>query len=145
MEDLINKKMFKIMSVLSQYEIIWDMKTECEIPRTENLYNGLEKFINIEEWVREYYSFYKKWLYEDAICIYDISSSINQMMINAIIAYNDSNGNKLLYWFDVDRDIDEQFKWKLCPLSGTELIQLGDDYHPNNRLISSVYPLVFPG
>lgn len=144
MEDLTSKKMFKIMSVLSQYEIVWDMKKEYEIPKTDNVYLNLEKFIDIEKWVQEYYFYYKKWLYEDFEYIYDISSSINQDMLKAITEYNKFEENKLFYWFDVDRDKNAQFEWKLCPISQTELILLGDEFHPNNRLISSVYPLVFP-
>lgn len=136
--------MFKIMSVLSQYEIIWDMKKENEIPKTESIYKNLKKFINIDKWVQEYYSYYKKWLHEDCGYIYDISSIINQDMVKAIIEHNKFQRDKLFYWFDVDRDKNEHFEWKLCPISQTELIRLGDEFHPNNRLISSVYPLVFP-
>ena len=144
MEGLINKKLFKVMSLLSQPEIIWDMKTECEVPKTEISYKELGKFINIEEWIVEYYSLYKQWLHDDCGYIYDISSAINQKMIKAVVEYNNLNENKLFYWFDVDRSINEAFEWKFCPISNTELIELGNEFHPNNRMISSVYPLVFP-
>lgn len=145
MEDLLNKKNYKIMSVLSQPEILWDMKTETEIPCEEIIYRNLDQFIKIDEWIQNFYSYYQKWLHEDYNYVYDILSPINQDMLNAIIKYNKSgNDERLFLWFDIDRDTNEEFQWKYCPLSKVELVDLGINFHPNNRLVSPIYPLVFP-
>lgn len=132
------------MSVLSQKEVIWNIRSEEEIACNEPIYKGLSRYIDIEEWTRRYYTFYKKWLYEDDSYIYDITSPINQDMLKAIIEYNRSSEDRIFLWFDVDRNIDEQFKWIYCPISKKKLIFLGESIHPNNRLVSPAYPISFP-
>jgi hypothetical protein len=127
-----------------QEEIIWDMLTEKEISVNNEVYTNLRKYIDLDKWRKEYWVKYNEWLESDIQDIHDIHHPINKQIIDALIEYNKISNNKLYYWFDVDRSLNLNFKWKTCPISNEPLLHLSNSYHPNNRLVSGKFPLVFP-
>jgi hypothetical protein len=145
--DLINSKNMKIKLMVvadDQKEILWDMLTETEIPLSNLVYQKLGQYIDLDAWRQDYLIRYKEWLESDAPTIYDINSSINTKIIYAISNYNKVIQDRIYFWFDVDRSINPDYKWEICPISHEKLIRLTESYHSNNRLISSKAPLVFP-
>lgn len=144
MEDLKNK-LFKIMWVPETEEVIWDMKTEEPISINHIIYNKVIKHLDLTNWISFYKILYSDWLDEDKNDIYNISHEINQMVINTLEKINQSlDDMKIYYWFDIDRTEEENYQWKICPLTNQNLKYLGKDYHYLNRFISPKKFIVFP-
>lgn len=77
--------------------------------------------------------------------IYNIRDQVNWSIITALIQLNKTvDTRELYYWVDIDRTCNEGFTWKYCPVSGKELILLGDNYPNKNSFTSPEYPLIFP-
>jgi hypothetical protein len=144
MEDLQNKNIFKIMCLFDDPKVIWDVKKEIQLPLTNPIYNKLKQLILLDKWIVDYNHLYVKWLKEDNTEVYNLSNSVIKSMISVLNKYNIINDEKIYFWYDVDRSIDESFSWENCPICGMHLINLGADYNLNNRFISPTEPLIFP-
>ncbi len=126
-------------------KILFDAKTDSEIGLDSNLYVLLTKYIKIETWKNSYQEKYYNWLNKDDNSIYNINDDININMVNALTKVNEILKDEMIfYWFDVDRTNIEYFNWKYCPISKKKIILLEKSYHYLNRLVSPVYPLIFP-
>ena len=126
--------------------IIWDMLTETSLTDVHPSYYMLDKEIDLQLWKYAYRNLYQEWLNDDGESIYDIGHPVNLNLINSLININKLTLEyKLYYWFDVNRDKYPDFFWETCPISGTPLIALPIYFHRNNRKISQLFPLVFPG
>ncbi|HEY8956610.1 hypothetical protein [Chitinophaga sp.] len=140
-----NNEIFKIVYLPQESEIIFNAKYETPVSLHSDLYSKLLTHIDINEWKCLYEKAYRDWLNDvsDAVC--NIHDPVNMLMIAALIQLNETlPDRRLYYWFDVDRTYNEGFTWKYCPISGKELILLGDGYPKKNYFISPEYPLVFP-
>ena len=142
--NLANKRLLKVMWI-PDTRIIYDMRNENQLELSSDVYNKLNKYINLENWMSEYSREYHNWLNDKSDTIYDINFSVNKNMIEAIKKTNKILVDEVLYyWFDVDRTFAEDFNWELCPRTHKKLLELMNDYNSNNRLISPDEYLVFP-
>ncbi len=140
-----NNEIFKIVWLPQQDEIIFNAKYETPVSLHSDLYSKLATYIDIGEWKYLYEKAYRNWLDDISDAVYNIHDQVNRSMIVALIQLNETlPGRRLCYWFDIDRTHNEGFTWKCCPISGKELILLGDGYSRKNSFISPEYPLVFP-
>ncbi|HET6228235.1 MAG TPA: hypothetical protein VFF27_18285 [Bacteroidia bacterium] len=119
----------------------------------ESVFNDREaaykivSYLDLETWHNHFRILYKAWLTGESDEIYTLQSNINYRIISKIGQLNKKlKGIKIFYWFDMDRSKEEyqNFSWTTCPLSGKPLIEL-EQVHLNNKFISPVYPIVFPG
>ena len=124
--------------------IIWNMQQEMHDAKCAEILLLLGKYIDVESWVAEYESCYKKWLHADDTAIHDVNSMLNSLMLHANQEFNKQEPFTLYYWFDVDRTAQENFQWQFSPLSGETLRELPPLFHRNNRCIAPHDLLVFP-
>jgi hypothetical protein len=88
---------------------------------------------------------YDDWLSGYSDLIFDLESPEISLILEHLVDLNKSQSKvEFFYWFDVDRSINEKFKWKNCPLTGEALVNLGKEYLKNNRLVAPKAPLCFP-
>jgi hypothetical protein len=145
MEDLKNKKLYKIMWLPEENHIFLDIKNEKFISINSKMYKYLSNYVDWKSWINVYKKKYENWLNSDDNSIYNISDEVNTKIINALLEMNKHLiHEKIFYWFDIDRTFNENFIWKYCPISKRKLIQLPDEYPEINSLISPEYPLIFP-
>lgn len=136
---------FKVMVTVGSQNVIWDMVTEINIIPSHPIYDLLSKEIDLWKWKEQYLILYRSWLESDDSSIHNINHPINMDIINALIILNKEIVDlNLYYWFDIDRDINSDYVWHKCPLSGDDLILLPNAFNCNNGKISPVFPLVFP-
>jgi len=136
----------KVMFTSIQEGIIWNASTEEQVKISHPSYDLLNEHIDVSNWIENYSNLYLEWLNNDVEYIFDINHFINSNMVNSLIELNESTKEfKIYYWFDVNRDKYPDFVWDFCPLSDTLLINLPDSFHMNNKKISTVFPLIFPG
>lgn len=149
MEDLRNKKLYKLLWLPEQQDIIRDMRTEHIAFNSEKvmILEHLNKFINVSAWHKKYSVLYQEWLNNDLDVIYDIKNEINVEIIQAIKATNDELRKKnilLFYWFDFDRTSHENKEWSKDPFTDKYLYELGSSYNKLNRKVSLENFIVFP-
>ena len=145
MVDLKNKELIKVMWLPEEEEILFHLKSEKALPITSKWYNHVLRYIDLNNWKELYRKAYDNWLNNGDSFIYDINNEVNLIMINALIAANETLKNEMIfYWFDIDRTYHENFLWEYCPISKQRLIFLGDNYPKINSFISPEYPLIFP-
>jgi hypothetical protein len=145
MIDLKNKRIYKIMCMPGEYRIIWDVMTEEPIFRNADLYEALSEEIDFKKWRNKYAIKNKNLFQRDDDSIYQLKNPINLDMVNALLKLNEKLEDIIIYyWFDIDRTLDENFKWTHCPLSKERLIDLGPDYPKINSFVSMQFPLIFP-
>jgi len=143
--DFNNKELIKLMWLPDVKEVLLFIKDETFVPGDAELYNQVSTYLDIDQWKIRYSALYDKWLNDDDASVYDVDNEVNQTIINALIKVNSALKDKLiLYWFDVDRANNENYQWKICPISKTRLIYLGDEYPKINSLVSNDFPLIFP-
>ena len=127
---------------------IWEMKTEKEAePALQNYFASLiNQCIDLNNWLADYSKHYQKWLNDDAQTIFNPESPLLKEMLEAIEQVNrKTDADKhLLYWYDIDRTINENYSWTNCPITGSKLKNLGKTYFYTNRLISEKAGLVLP-
>ena len=123
---------------------VWDIELEEPISVSDPLLAILEKEVGTSEWIREFAEIYNLWLEDDSNEMYDIFNEVNLSMIKKLDHYNSTAQEKVYYWFDVDRVEHPDFKWKTCPLSNSELIDLGEKVPKKNRLMSKNHSIIFP-
>lgn len=115
--------------------------------KDRQLSHKIISYLDLETWHNHFRILYKAWLTGESDEIYTIQSNINYRIISKIEKLNKKLKKvKIFYWFDVDRSREgyQHFSWATCPLSDKPLIEL-KDVHLNNKFISPVYPIVFPG
>jgi hypothetical protein len=135
----------KIMVTSNSGSVLWNVQTESAIQIDHLSYKILGSVLDIAKWQDNYYKLYLEWLHDDDESIYDINHPINVEIVNSLIKVNNIASNfKIYFWFDVDRDKYPKFIWKVCPMSGMQLISLPHNFHLNNRKISPLFPLIFP-
>jgi hypothetical protein len=137
--------LYKIMWA-GKDNIIWNMKDESLVPLKSIAYNVLEDYIDYNDWRKKFSKSYNEWLVGDNSDIYDINFSLNKQIIELLPLLNqDLKKDKITiyFWFDVDRDLYENFQWEFCPLTKNKLTKLKNT-HKNNLLISKDSYLVFP-
>ena len=136
---------YKIMWMPEPESIIWHWKTGTPAKESHMVVEEMAKYIDLLQWRIDYARQYQNWLADLGSEIYDLKSSLNSSIIDSIGKFNGvSKVIKIFYWFDVDREKDEGFVWRKCPLTGESLFDLGEDFPNNNRLISERKFLVFP-
>ncbi len=141
------ENLYKIMWLPDTENLFLKMtdETEAELSVKNYFITELQKNIDLNEWQIDYRKAYKMWLEDDDNTIYDIH---NPLIFNIIEAVNKVNQQseklKLYYWFDIDRSANENFRWEKCPITNTELKNLGKDYFYVNRLVSEKASLVMP-
>ena len=126
--------------------IIWNMENEEPIPVNNLIYNILKNYLDYNTWSCFYLKAYKEWLNGYNSNIYDLNFSLNKQVIELLpslnkklIKYNIS----IYYWFDVDRDLYENFTWEVSPITKKKLTTL-KNMHINNSLICEDSFMVFP-
>ncbi|CAL2083752.1 hypothetical protein [Tenacibaculum sp. 190524A05c] len=137
-----NYQCYKIMWA-NKSEIIWNIKNEESLPVNNFLYSFLDSFISIDNWRVDFRKSYFDWLYNDNGDIHNIYSEINQRVISKLPKMNEKlneDGIKLFYWFDINRFINEDYKWDFCPVYGNDLIISCND----KALVSERSFLIFP-
>lgn len=127
--------------------VIWDIKNEQQIPLKSQPYLDIASLnFDLNKWIKEFGKLYRLWLDEDDKRVFDLNHEVNKMPIEMLIALNKAADNyKILYWFDVNRDENPEFKWEYCPISKTLLKEFNEDLPRKNKYFSDVYPLIFPG
>lgn len=136
---------YKFMWLPSPEPLITELRSEKVDQSTMALVSKLNEKIDLEDWRDRYSKEYNEYLEGQRNGIYELESGLNQELLQAIQSLNEGMvGKKLLYWFDVDRDENEEFVWVNCPISDSKLDDLGDTYPIKNRLLSVNQSLVFP-
>ncbi len=103
--------------------------------------------IDIEKWFNDYYAVYLLWLDDLSNEVYDINSSVNLLMRDAVKKTNEKLASRkiaLFYWFDVDRTIHPGWEWIDDPIDHKPLQTLDSSYADNNRKIALDHFMVFP-
>ena len=136
---------YKIMWLPNDDRVIWQLKNNDQIDTSSELYSLLKQFIDLSGWIDAYDKAHTDWLDNDNAAIYDLNGDLVKGMIDAIRNANAFLGDKkILYWYDIDRSVNDVFQWKFCPGTRNKLIDLGVSYHSINRLICADYLLVMP-
>jgi len=140
-------KFYKVMWVPNSVELVWDMEKEEEMPLGFYIYDLLNSKMDMLSWSKKFELKYKNWLNDIDHDIYDISSTLHAEVIKTIRTINDSkllkSNDKLYYWFDVDRDTNDNYEWVKSPISKSTLQQL-TSFPAINRNISEKDYMVFP-
>lgn len=124
---------------------LFDMQTN-EVPSlSKEEQSFIREQLSLDTWVQSFTQEYAKWLNDEDNQVHDIHSELNAMMIRNIEEANKlSDAFIIYYWFDIDRYYVDDFHWQYCPISGNPLIDLGENYHSLNRLISPDFHITFP-
>lgn len=149
MVDLRNRNLVKIMWLPGDPKVVWDMKSELQIPASDPVYNLFNQYMDLNRWSLEYEHLYHKWLEGASRDIYNLSHQLNLSILRAIGKVNSHQGSEsnriIFYWYDKDRTLEKTFTpWKRDPILGGPLLDLGENYHYLNRLISLDSFLVLP-
>jgi hypothetical protein len=88
MDDLGNKNLFKIMWLPGEDSVIWNMKNESPLEADSDVYNVVQRFIDLPRWRKDYEILYHQWLNEDNHAIYDLHHEINSRMLSVIKQIN---------------------------------------------------------
>lgn len=140
-------KFYKVMWIPNSKEIIWNMEREEQMPLDFYIYDVLKGKMDILNWSEKYELKYKNWLDDINHDIYDINNVLHIETIKTIQTINNSkllkNKDKLYYWFDVDRDLNDNYEWIESPISNSKL-QKFNSYPSINRNISNEDHMVFP-
>lgn len=144
--DFRNKLLLKIMWTCDIESVVWNMKSEVNIRNDSDYVKNFSELFDLKAWSVNYYAKYKKWLDEDSKQIFDLEDDETKRLLTAIGKINRKNKDIVyFYWYDIDRsEKNVNFVWKKSPISGAPVLDIGTEYHPNNRLISIDDYLVFP-
>jgi hypothetical protein len=132
------------MYIPGEVSPVWDLHSEDPISSDDPLRAILENELGVAEWVNEFDKKYRQWLDDESKEVYDIFHEVNLSMIKKLDKYNNTASEKVYYWFDVDRVEQPDFNWKKCPLSNSELIDLGEMIPNKNRLMSKMHSIIVP-
>ena len=124
---------------------LFDMQTGevCSLSKEDVAF--IHQHVPLDTWIQSFAQEYAKWLNDENNQLHDVQSQLNAKMIRSIEEANKLSDSLIIYyWFDIDRTYVEDFHWQYCPISGNPLIDLGENYHSLNRLVSPDFPIVFP-
>ncbi|MCZ8355628.1 MAG: hypothetical protein O9340_12890 [Cyclobacteriaceae bacterium] len=143
--NLEGKILLKVMWTSEEETVVWDMKSEENLKYDSKLVSEFCNYFDLVDWSKKFKTLYSQWLEEDADFVYKLDNPLISSLLLAIKKFNfDNNEVLFFYWYDVDRTKKNNFSWSLSPITGKPLIDLGSDFHPNNRLISLDDFIVFP-
>jgi len=136
----------KLMWMPEGESVMWNMQDEEPIPERSLVHTEISKYLDIKNWRTLYALKYNSWLQSLSGEIFQINDPVNIMALEAVDKYNkmESIKDRVFYWFDIDREKNEDYQWELCPITGEKLASLGTDYPMNNRLVSWKKNMVFP-
>ncbi|MCG8322154.1 MAG: hypothetical protein MI921_21835 [Cytophagales bacterium] len=136
---------YKIMWVPNS-NVIWNMKSEEIDEKSEEYQDIINSYLDLKQWTLEYKNAYNDWLKNDDRTIYNMDSALIKKIRAVIDIINEKfkDDGLLFYWYDVDRDKNENHEWRLSPISGIKLYDLGEEYPNVNRLVSFEDSLCFP-
>ena len=136
---------YKIMWVPNS-NVIWNMKSEEIDEKSEEYQDIINSYLDLKQWTLEYKNAYNDWLKNDDRTIYNMDSALIKKIRAVIDIINEKfkDDGLLFYWYDVDRDKNENHEWRLSPISGIKLYDLGEEYPNENRLVSFEDSLCFP-
>ena len=126
--------------------VIWNMKSEEIDEKSEEYQDIINSYLDLKQWTLEYKNAYNDWLKNDDRTIYNMDSALIKKIRAVIDIINEKfkDDGLLFYWYDVDRDKNENHEWRLSPISGIKLYDLGEEYPNVNRLVSFEDSLCFP-
>lgn len=136
---------YKIMWVPNS-NVIWNMKSEEIDEKSEEYQVIINSYLDLKQWTLEYKNAYNDWLKNDDNTIHNMDSALIKKIRAVIDIINEKFKDEglLFYWYDVDRDKNENHEWRLSPISGIKLYDLGEEYPNVNRLVSFEDSLCFP-
>ena len=136
---------YKIMWVPNS-NVIWNMKSEEIDEKSEEYQDIINSYLDLKQWTLEYKNAYNDWLKNDDNTIHNMDSALIKKIRAVIDIINEKFKDEglLFYWYDVDRDKNENHEWRLSPISGIKLYDLGEEYPNMNRLVSFEDSLCFP-
>lgn len=136
---------YKIMWVPNS-NVIWNMKSEEIDEKSEEYQDIINSYLDLKQWTLEYKNAYNDWLKNDDNTIHNMDSALIKKIRAVIDIINEKFKDEglLFYWYDVDRDKNENHEWRLSPISGIKLYDLGEEYPNVNRLVSFEDSLCFP-
>ena len=136
---------YKVMWVPNS-NVIWNMKTEEIDERSEEYQDIINSYFDLNQWKLEYKNAYDDWLKNDNNTIHDVDSDLIKRIRAVIGIINEKlkDQSHLFYWYDIDRDKNEDYQWRLSPISGIKLYNLGEEYPNINKLVSFEDSLCFP-
>lgn len=144
---LLSKNLIKVMWVPHESNFLWKMKDESPIDIGNPIYQQVYNDLNLEDWGKHYGVLYKTWIENDVTDLFELTNEVNTSLLLKIRKWNLKPNPEVIifHWFDLDRSTTSENKsWTQSPLSGDELINLGEDFHYLNRLVSLKDFLVFP-
>ena len=126
--------------------VIWNMKSEEIDEKSEEYQVIINSYLDLKQWTLEYKNAYNDWLKNDDNTIHNMDSALIKKIRAVIDIINEKFKDEglLFYWYDVDRDKNENHEWRLSPISGIKLYDLGEEYPNVNRLVSFEDSLCFP-
>ena len=136
---------YKIMWVPNS-NVIWNMKSEEIDEKSEEYQVIINSYLDLKQWTLEYKNAYNDWLKNDDNTIHNMDSALIKKIRSVIDIINEKFKDEglIFYWYDVDRDKNENHEWRLSPISGIKLYDLGEEYPNVNRLVSFEDSLCFP-